>query len=190
MKYSEKTEELKSSNQQLSTRVAELKGYYDKQAKYQKDIDLINEIVTKLMEDYPADTRQEDVVMLAVELQNKYDMVISNVNMEENELVYDVPKETVKGAKIEGFDKNLQFMKKKASYANMTNYENLKAAIETIYDSPNRVGIELISYVKDTESNVLDGTIDLIFYYAKGTDKEYVCPDIEEYLMGAENIFQ
>ena len=116
-KYSEKTEVLKASNQQLSTRVAELKGYYDKQAQYEKDIALIDEIVTKLMEDYPADTRPEDVVMLAVELQGSHDILISNINMEDNELVYDVPKETVVGAKIEGFDENLQFMKKKASYA-------------------------------------------------------------------------
>ncbi len=190
LKYSDMTIALEDSNRQLRNTIAELKGYYDNQKQYEADIELSEEIVNQLIEDYPADARPEDVIMLAVEMQENSTISYTNINMGENELVYDIPAETVSVAGIEGLEQKISFMKKKATYVNKTNYENLKSCIEQIYDSPNRIGIESISYAKEENSDVLSGTMDLIFYYATGTGKEYVCPDIAEYLMGTDNIFQ
>lgn len=190
MKYSDKTIELQRTNSELKNTISELRVYYDNQAKYEADIAVIREVVERLLGDYPADVRPEDVVMLSVELQENSQIVYSNINMSENELVYEVPQEVVMGAGYEGLDEKITFMRKRASLVNLTNYDNLKECIEQIYKNPNRIGIENIAYIKNNEEDILEGSIDLIFYYATGTDKEYVCPDIEEYLMGTKNIFQ
>lgn len=190
LSYSEKTLALESSNRQLRNTIQELKVYHDNIQMYETEIALAEEEIDKLLEEYPAGARPEDVIMLAVNIQENSVIQYNNINMIENESVYEIPQNIVTSAGIEEFEQGINFMKKDATYVNKTNYENLKECIEQIYASPNRIGIRQILYEKDEHSNVLEGTIDLSFYYATGTGKEYVCPEIEEYPMGAENIFQ
>ena len=47
-----------------------------------------------------------------------------------------------------------------------------------------------IVYAKNEEEGTLEGNIDLYFYSAAGTGKEYVTPDIAAYLAGTGDIFQ
>ncbi len=190
LKYSEKTLALESSNGQLKNSIRDLKVYYDNMETYEEQIELASEEIQKLLEPYPAGARPEDVLMLAVDIQENSVIQYSNINMAESELVYEVTQDIVEGAGIEGLENKIEFKKKHATYVNLTNYENLKECIEQIYASSNRIGIQQISYSKHENSNILDGTIDLSFYYATGTGKKYVSPEIEEYPMGAENIFQ
>lgn len=190
LRYSNKTEEIQSSNKQLNVTIAELKTYHDMRLAYTGGFEQIEEYIYEELADCPIEVRQEDILKLSVDIQENCAINYSNINMSENELLYEVPKDIVESAKIEGLNESIKFMKKEASFVNVTNYENLKSCIEQIYESPNKVSIENIAYIKDEETNVLSGTIDLAFYYATGTGKEYVNPDIKSYKKGTDNIFQ
>ena len=190
MDYSERTWELERSNRQLKNSVSELKVYFDNMEKYQQDKETVDEDILKILEQYPADTKAEDVIMLAVQLQDTHDIQVSNINMEDNTLIYEVPSQIATGAGIEGFEQPITFMQKSAAYATTTDYDNLKECIEQIYDSKNRIGIKELAFVKGEEADTLEGSISLSFYNASGTGKEYVYPDIAEYLSGTDNIFQ
>lgn len=191
LKYVRMTEELTTANDQLQKKVAVLKEYYDNMEEYQQDSEVMEDEIMTIMSEYPADAREEDVVMLAVNIQKKNSLNYDNINLEEPEIIYSVPQNVVAAGLIEGYAEQIDFRQKKATYVNETNYGNLKGIIEQIYKDPNRIAIHNISYMKEREdSEVLTGIIDVSFYSASGTGKEYVAPDIAEYIKGTENIFQ
>lgn len=188
--YSQRTEELQASNAELKKTVDELQTYYDNMDTYKTEIEEIRTSIQDIMAEYPADAREEDVIMLAVQCQSKNAIAYDAVNMEETEEVYSVPAENVRLASIEGFNDVLTFRKKKAVYVNETNYDNLKSIIEQIFACDNRISIDKIVYSKNEENGTLEGNIDLYFYSAAGTDKVYEAPDIAAYLAGTGDIFQ
>lgn len=188
--YTAKTDELTASNMTLQQEVNELQKYADNMAQYQSEIDEMRTAISDIMAEYPADAREEDIIMLAVQLQNRNVIAYDAINMEETEGVYTIPYDNVRLASIEGFDNDLIFTQKHAVYVNTTNYENLKSVIDQIYASKNRIGINSIVYAKNEENGTLEGNIDLYFYSAVGTDKEYELPDIAAYLAGTSDLFQ
>lgn len=190
LKYAQMTQELEASNVRLKNSLIELKEYYDNMDKYVQESNALEESIEEIMKEYPADAREEDIIMLAVNTQKNNKLSYSNINMAEQALVYAVPQNVVTASTIEGYEQEIDFMEKKATYANKTDYSNLKGIIEQIYAAPNRIAINNIAYTKQQDSEVLEGVIDLSFYSAAGTGKEYECPDIAEYVSGTENLFQ
>lgn len=188
--YQAKTEAAEQSNAELVRTLAELEEYYNNMDKYKAEIEATREAISKVMSEFPADAREEDVIMLAVQMQEKNAIIYDGINIEEGEALYAIPENEIKAAEIEGMSKELAFMQRKGTYQSTTNYDNLKGCIEQIYKSANRIGIEEIMYSKNEENGTLSGNIVLNFYSAKGTGKEYVAPDIAAYLSGTPDLFR
>lgn len=183
-------ESINASNRTLSQRVNELKQYYDARGQYQADTQVLEQLIDELLEQYPADAREEDAIMLAVQMQKNSEAKFLTINMEQGDAVKVIPVETVTAAGNEKYTQELQFCDMSAVYVNEVSYAGLKKLIQTVYDSSNRIGIQNISYSKgDAENPNLSGHIDLVFYNVNGTDKEYIAPDIIPYLAGTDNIF-
>ncbi len=190
LEYTEKTEALEASNRELTATVNELEEYNRNMEQYKVEIEEIKAEADSILAEYPADTREEDAIMLAVQLQRKNAIAYDAVNMEEKEGVYTVEADLVNAAEIEGLDESLVFARKHAVYVNTTTYADLKSVIEQIYASDNRIGIDNIVYSKDEETGTLEGNIDIYFYCVAGTDKEYEAPDIASYLAGTDDLFK
>lgn len=190
MDYTEKTEEVEAANRELQATVNELQQYADNMEMYQSEISEMKTAIEDIIAEYPADAREEDIIMLAVQVQERNAIAYDALNMEATEGVYTVPADNVRLAAIEGLDGELTFAQKHAVYVNTTNYDNLKSVVEQIFDSDNRIGINSIVYSKNEENGTLEGSIDLNFYSAIGTGKEYVVPDIAAYLSGTSDLFQ
>lgn len=189
-KYNDQTAALKKSNAELQTQVDEMKGYYDNMEVYRKDSREMAEEITELTADYPADAREEDIIMMAVDIQNRVIVNFEKINVDETETIHSIAEDVVKGASIEGLDQPIDFMAKKATYSNETTYSNLKAAIATVYESPYRIGINAISYKKSSETdNIIDGTIDITYYSVSGMGKTYTAPEMPSYFGGASDLF-
>lgn len=190
MRYSQLTEQLEESNIQLKNSLVELKDYYDNMDKYQRESNQLEEAIEALMVEYPADAKEEDVIMLAVHTQEQNLLNYDNISMSQPELVYTVPQNIVTAASMEGYHQQIDFLEKQATYTNVTDYKNLKGIIEQIYEMPNRIAINNITYTVNEDSGSLEGMIDLSFYIEAGTQKQYVYPDIDEYISGTDNPFQ
>lgn len=190
MDYTEKTQELTDSNTELEAEIDKLQEYADNIENYRSEINDIKTAIEDIIAEYPADAREEDVIMLAVQVQEHNAIAYDAINMEPAEGVYTIPYDNVRLASIEGLDNELTFAQKHAVYVNTTNYDNLKSIIEQVYRSDNRIGISSIVYAKNEENGTLDGSIDLYFYSAVGTDKEYEAPDISAYLAGTSDLFK
>ena len=140
---------------------------------------------------YPADVREEDALVIAVDTLNKAYVEYSTINIKEKEEVGAIPAETVQKAGLESFQDEIKISKRTVSYVNSTDYINLKTIIGTILSYGGKKTIEQISYSKseDGEKGFITGTIDVTDFVAEGTGKEYQAPDIKEYEAGLYDLF-
>ena len=188
--YTQRTEELEQSNTALAAEVRELEEYNTNMESYKVEIEEIKAAISEIFDEYPSDVREEDVIMLAVGLQERNVIDFDAINMEEKESVYTVEPYLVTAAALEGMNDSLVFTQKHAVYVNETTYTELKSVIQQIYESDNRIGIDNIVYSKNEEYGVLEGNIDLYFYSLAGTGKEYQAPDITQYHAGTADPFR
>lgn len=189
-KLTTEAETIETSNKELDKRVSQLKEYYDNRAKYLEDIQITEQLIDELLAVYPADAREEDVIMLALQMQQGNDGEFLSINVERGDAIHVVSAETVSAAASEKYTQAIQFRELYATYVNEVGYSGLKSMIQSIYGSNNRIGIQNIAFTKGDEENPkLSGHIDLVFYSVAGTGKEYVAPDIIPYIAGTENIF-
>ena len=190
-KYEEKTEDLRRQNANLRTEVEELKKTYDNLDAYRQTIAMMDGYIVTTLSQYPADVREEDALVIAVDTLNKAYVEYSTINIKENEEVGAIPAETVQKAGLESFQDEIKISKRTVSYVNSTDYINLKTIIGTILSYGGKKTIEQISYSKseEGEKGFITGTIDVTDFVAEGTGKEYQAPDIKEYEAGLYDLF-
>ena len=188
--YTEKTATLESSNAELKKELAVLEEYYHNMETYKQDTEAMKTAIEDILEEYPADAKEEDIIMLAVQMQEDNNIAYSSISMEEKEGVYTVAYDLVTSAGMDAFTSDIIFTQKHATYVTETTYADLKKCIAQIYASPNRIGVDNIVYCKNEERGTLEGNINLYFYSAAGTGKEYTAPDITKYLNGTDDLFQ
>ena len=128
--YQEKTTEVQAANDELSKSLKELEEYFNNMEKYQAEISEYKMAISDIMSEYPADAREEDIIMLAVQMQEKNAITYESISMDESEMLYYIPADEIAAADIEGFTDELVFVKKTGTYLNTTNYDNLKGCIE------------------------------------------------------------
>lgn len=189
MKYTQLTEELEISNNQLAKKVAVLKDYYDNEPRYKKEIREMKLDMEKIFEEYPADVREEDALMLAVEVQEETEILYSNINISKQAELLSIPQELVAATKIEELAQEIAFRNRMVTYVVQTDYQNIKDCVQMIYDRENRIAVHNIALSKADGESTLNGNMDVSFYSIAGTGKEYVLPDIAEYISGTEDIF-
>ena len=185
-----KTEELEAANAAKQIEVNELEEYYNNLTQYEADIQTMTEQIKEALDEYPADAREEDILMLAVQTQEKNAIGYDSINMELPETVLEVPAELVTSTGIEGYTQAIRFVRKHAIYVNTTTYADLKNVIGELFDNPNRVAIDNIVYTKNEESGLLEGSINVYLYSVTGTNKEYEAPQMTKYPAGTTDIFK
>lgn len=197
-KLNTKTDALKATNGQLKTEINNTKQYYDNREQYRQDTADLKQKMDEMVAEYPADAREEDVVMLAVDAEEVSNALFAEVNIDMPEVLYTVPQEEVVSTGIEGLTEAIEFVERKSTYAVQdASYTDIKNCIQSVYSNPNRIGISSIYFAKETEltdgevtSNCLKGTIDVSFYSMTGTGKVYEAPDMGSYVNGTSNPFK
>lgn len=187
-KYSDLAEATRQSNEALQVRVDSLKVYYDNEQQYIDDKAAMEVKINEILEKYPSDNREEDVIMQAVYTQMATPITYSGVNIGEPEVIQSVGADVVAAADLEGYENEIAFVEQTGTYVNDITYDSLKYAIQTLYDSDYVIGIKSITYSKGDE-DMLNGNLDLVFYSVKGNNKEYTLPNILPYVSGTNNIF-
>lgn len=187
--YNDKAAALEASNQVKSQRVAELKVFYDNLDIYNKEIEQYQAQIAAWLDEFPADVKEEDIIVLALDTEKTAFVGYTNININGREALRTIPAATIQLAKMENLQQDVIFVQRTVSYVNITDYFNLKKCIETINNSENRLTISNITYSKDKESGELEGTIEVSFYSVLGTGKEYVPQNLKEYESGLANLF-
>lgn len=188
-KYQEKTEELENSNAALQVRVNQLKEYYDKLDDYNTEMAQMQEKIGAWLDEFPADVKEEDIIVLAINTEKNAIVGYKNINIGDREALSSVTADVVSAAGIEGLGQEITFIQRKTSYVNLTDYANLKRCIATINENANRSVISNISYSTNEDEGCLEGTIEVTFYSVSGTGKEYVPQKLPAYESGLSDLF-
>jgi hypothetical protein len=192
-KLEEKTSTLHSENVNLRARVEELKEVYDNMEGYKLMIDAMDKDIHEKLSIFPADVREEDALVIAVDTLNKAYVKYTTINIGDKEDVYEMPAEAVKTAGLNDYDDKILVQKRSVSYVNNTDYINLKTLVETVLEYGGVKKINNIIYSKndgDSESDsFLTGTIEVTDFVAEGTGAEYTAPDLKDYEAGLYDLF-
>lgn len=184
-KYQTETETLKTSNDALQVEVDDLKKYYDEMEKNKAEIVRMTKFISDSTSDYQNRATEEDVIMMAVAMQNNATILFETINIDSVEDLLVVTEDVVATANIEGYKGDIAFTERLASYECVTIYTELKDCIDVVYDNPHRVGIESMHFKKQSEAdNRIEGIITLAYYAVEGMNKPYEYPDMLEYSVG------
>lgn len=178
-----------ATNVTLEARVKSLKQYYDNEPKYLEEMEPIKKDIDMYLEPYPADTTDLDLIMQAVKTQQIAPIQYSNIGLGAKRVMKAVSADVVQKAAVEKYQEQISFVEHSCSLPNKISYEGLKTAVKSLFESDYLIGIKTITYVKADGDGNLQGNIELAYYSAKGTGKEYVKPELVEYISGTENIF-
>ena len=188
-KNMEKAEKIENSNRSLSTRVTQLRTYYDKQNENKKDIAVMEEQIDAMLSQYPADVREENILMVAIDSLKDNEVDYKNITIGGREALKAIPLETVQNAGMEAYQNPIIFAQRKVGLVNSTNYFDLKDIISLINSSADKCTINNMVYSKNDNDNCLDGTIEVTYFYALGTGREYEEVDFMKYTAGLDDLF-
>lgn len=194
--YKEKTKLLQSQNATLKSEISSMEIHYLNREAYRQDTEAMRTAITDMVAAYPADAREEDVVMMVVDMQNVSEIQYDEINIDEAEVLYTVPAEDVVKTGVEGLENTVEFVERQTTYSGEMNYESLKACIQQIYSNSGRIGVHNVSIMKEENmvdgnvTNRLKGNIDVSFYSMTGTGKEYKAPSMPAYTAGTTNPFR
>lgn len=188
-KYNDMAAEIETSNVALAERVNELKEYYDNLNTYNAEITMMQEQVNAWLDEFPADVKEEDIIVLALDTEEAAYVAYTNINIQARQAMRTIPASMVQPAGMENLASDIIFVERKTSYVNTTDYFNIKNCVEVINSSDDRLVISNITYSENEETGLLDGTIEVTFYSVIGTGKEYVPQELPEYESGLLNLF-
>lgn len=190
-KLEEKTNMLIAQNGSLRAHVQELKEVYDKIDAYKMSIDIMDGSIKEILSQYPADVKEDDALVVAVDMLNNAYLVFDNININSKEVVGEVSGEVVSKAGIEEYSEPITVQKRTVDYINSTDYINLKTLVDVILNYGGKKKIAYITYTKEEngEEKHLTGTIEVVDFVAEGTGAEYVSPMTKEYEAGLYDLF-
>lgn len=189
-KYMTMATEKQTSNATLEKEIEGLKDYYINEAKYKAEMEPMAERIHAIMEQFPADVLEEDVIMHAVKTQLGADLKYSSITISENEAYKNVSEKVVAATNQDDMKSGISFVRRTGTYNNKLDYTNLKKSIQTVFDSDYNIGIKKILYTRVSNvSPLLAGTLELEFYSMIGNGKVYEKPEMIPYENGSTNIF-
>ncbi len=188
-KYEDKAAALKQANADLRARIENLQEYYENEAVYRKDTEVMTATIREILSGYAADARPEDGIMEAVAMAGFSDIKYTSIAFAEPEKLKEIPAEVVQAAEIEEYQEAITFYRRNVTYSNDFSYNGLKGALGVALNGDYDLEINQLSYSANTQDKNLGGVMVLGFYSATGTGNEYHAPDITPYISGTSNLF-
>lgn len=207
----EKARTLMTENQQLSTRLTELKQLSAQQEKFEQEIQSMTDRINGVYDEYQTDFRSEDAFMLGRTVEEKSDnTMITAININNQEVVYepavtqaadgdaaqtaavaDAAQDQADMAEAAaGVELSRPILYKKViSLTHSLTAEGLKDMIDYITLNTSKMSIESLSVSYDMSTGLLNGNTMINIYLLQGTNKPYVPWTIPSVVTGTDNVF-
>ena len=185
--YNSKRTNTESQISELSVELDTLRAYSADQSSYQSEIDRIGAEINSTLSKYPSDVRSEDLIMFAIELEEKIGINIDSVSVA-------VP-ESVSTFSIPRYSRDsYQIVPIAALRTGMTiscalSYEQLKKLIDYVYASSKKSDISNVSVSYNSANGELLGTISIDRYFVASEDYTYAETEIPPVEQGTDNPF-
>lgn len=190
-RYNAKTEAVEAEAAALAPRLAELQQYAQNETTYRAAIEDDTAKMEQEIAQYPPDIRAEDQIMFAREMETTVGLSIDGASFAEPEpimLIESARPAQEDPAKSEKM--KLVVYKSAASYVCEAGYEQMKRAVDYVYDASNKSALSSLSISYDNETGKLTGTMAVDQYFITGWDNAYRETPVPRVPVGTANIFR
>ena len=198
----ERREAIEAQNVELQNQVSRLEELNANKPEYEQSIIDMNQEITALTAEFPAETKEEDGIYFAhlMETNVSGDVGISAVTLGNPEVV--LVTEVVNGATegtadastVEGGAaatvSEYTMYRTRNGFVYTTGYFGMKNLVNTINTQMDKITIQTLSVSYDTATGLLSGTVDANFFTMEGTEREYVKPNLPHVSEGTDNLFK
>ncbi len=225
MGYKDKTTQLKATNQAIQGRVDVLQSIADQQAELVAQTNTNNETVQKILNRFPANIYEEDVILFAQALQQftpfesipnvgiggpverfTFPDIAAQTNEEVNGYIPaevggagpvpapapaegEAAAEPAPEAAPAADPATMRVMySRTVTVVGQTDYDGLKNALRFVVDNVDRSNL-VVNASYDISTGMVQASMNIDRYYATGTGKAYIEPEIRGVIQGTDNIF-
>lgn len=186
--YVNKTEAVEAETSALRPTLEELNGYYQNLDSYYAGIDSAADTMEEELAKYPTDVRPEDLVMYAINLEEKIGADITGIVFSGVDPIMDF--QTVS----ENEDGTYSIRDVSAFRSGMTlscslGYQEMKDMLDYLIDTNFRTALDVVSVSFNSETGELIGSASINKYFVAGSDEEYVATQVPTVPIGTDDIF-
>lgn len=182
--YQDKASAIDSEVASMSTRLSELRGYYDNLDIYEAGIEESKTVINEELSKYPEDVRTEDLIMYAIKLEDVVGLTVDSLSFTGASAL----------TAFNGIDETGTNVAYAAVQSGMTlngsfSYGELKDCLDYIYDTRYVTGVDTISVSYNAETAELSGSISLTKYFITDGTYEYIPTSVPSMAIGQPNLF-
>lgn len=173
-KAQERNMELTEQNMELQNQVNKLKALAANEEKYKKETKRMHSEITEIYQRFPAQIKEETVIMYGCGLEEKAEVHINDIKMAAENLAFE--------AKTCLYNTNI-------TYEFLATYSGIKDTTDYIFKDEEKRTIRSMALAYDEETGNLIGSLNMDFYSLEGTDTSYEEPWEPSMPLGEKNIF-
>lgn len=187
----EETEALEAENRQLAAQVTQLEEWEKQVPFFQEETVRMIVDVNEVFTNFPTESRSEDAIMYAVELENQDTYTyISSIGISQPVLAYEASPTTLKlNEHMEDGQRTYRLYKQPITYTQEFTYNGMKRYVNAIVNNSDRKSIETLNMAYDRNTGILVGATTMNLFTLEGTDKVYQETLIPSMPTGTDNIF-
>lgn len=173
-KAQERNMVMTQENMELQNQLNKLSTLAANEEQYKKEIKQMNKEMAEIYQSFPAEIKEETVIMYGYGLEENGDVHINNIKIEPKNLAFE--------AKACLYDT-------KVNYEFLVTYGGIKDTADYIFKDKEKRTMRSLALAYDKGSGNLIGSLNMDFWGLKGTDAAYEEPWVPSMPIGEDNIF-
>lgn len=195
-----KAEELKTANEPLETKLAQLEEIEENRDYYVSETENYNQKVTDYTAMFPADVKEEDAIILARDMEQKTGIWAFQLDISPQELTssltlddYDEDFNEIEQdtdiQQLVADSSGMELYRMRNSFDFNGSYDAVKNVIDALNNDGRRMTIDSLDIDFSASTGQVGGTMVVNMYSMTGTGREYTAPDTGSIRHGSSNLF-
>ena len=180
-------QEIEARSSQLTAQVQELETQYLHMADYEAGIDAGRKNVRELLESFPGDVKEEDILSYLLTMEAKEGIHMESVTFNPPEIVQSFP--AVLEQSGQDVAAEVEACRASTVMTGSLTYPQAKNVIDYFYASPRQTTLENATLTYNAESGQLTGTFQLAKYFIRWDGAEYIPERVPVVDIGLGDLF-
>ena len=180
-------QEIEARSSQLTAQVQELETQYLQMAEYEAGIDAGRKNVRELLESFPGDVKEEDILSYLLTMEAKEGIHMESVTFNPPEIVQSFP--AVLEQSGQDVAAEVDACRASTVMTGSLTYPQAKNVIDYFYASPRQTTLENATLTYNAESGQLTGTFQLAKYFIRWDGAEYIPERVPVVDIGLGDLF-
>lgn len=186
--FQDRTNELSAQLVPLREEVQELESHLLRINEYEVGIETISNNVNEIMQAYPADVKEEDVLSYLLTMEAKEEVLMESVTFNNPVLVSQFPA-MIEGENKQYIAKDMNVYRTSTLMTGRMSYPQVKRVINYLYNSPKQTTLENVVLTYNGETGALTTSLQLAKYFIQWDGAEYIPESVPNVSLGVKDLF-